>query len=130
VFYKEDERGEAGLDGQYRDWSGGKTVGDPSLDAVPKYVQIVLHSHKGCVQIRPIQENRGEEGRGQPVAEIRWEALPRRREPFDRVEGALGEGQPLAEVGTRRERGREPISQPPHCVLGGEVQVVQSDSRR
>ena len=38
VLYKEDERGEAGLYRQYRDWGGGKTVGDPFLDAVPKYV--------------------------------------------------------------------------------------------
>jgi len=44
------------------------------------------------------------------VAEIQWEAFPWRRKSFDRVEGALGEGQPLAEVGTRRERVREPIS--------------------
>jgi len=64
------------------------------------------------------------------VAEIRWEAFPRRRESFDGVEGALGEGEPFTEVGTRRERGCEPISQPPHRVFGGEVKVVQSDSRR
>jgi len=44
------------------------------------------------------------------MAEVRRETFPRRREPFDPVESALGEGQPLAEMGTRGERGCEPVS--------------------
>jgi len=38
VFYQEDERGEARLDGQYGDRGGGEAVGDPSLNAMPKDV--------------------------------------------------------------------------------------------
>jgi len=44
------------------------------------------------------------------MAEIRRETLSRRREPFNRVESTQGEGQPLAEMGTRGERGCEPVS--------------------
>jgi len=110
MLYQEDQWGEGGFSGQDRDRCGGEAVSHPSLDAVPKYVQLVLHAHKGCVQIRPVQKHRGEKGRGQPVAEIRWEAFSWRRKSLDRIEGALSEGQPLAEVSTRRERGCEPIS--------------------
>jgi len=51
VFYKEDKRGEARLDGQYGDWGGGEAVGDPSLDAMRKNVQLILHPHEGSVDV-------------------------------------------------------------------------------
>jgi len=38
MFYQEDQWGEAGLNGQDRDRSGGEAVGYPSLNAMPKYV--------------------------------------------------------------------------------------------
>ena len=82
--------GEAGLNGQDRDRCGREAVSYPSLDAMPKYIQLVLHSYKGCVKIRTVQKHRGEEGRGQSMAEIRWEAFSWGGEPFDRVQGALG----------------------------------------
>jgi len=51
VFYEEDERGEARLDGQYGDRGGGEAVGDPSLDTMPKDVSLILHPHEGSVEV-------------------------------------------------------------------------------
>jgi len=62
------------------------------------------------------------------VAEIRWKAFPRGREPLNCVQGTLGEGQPFAEESVRGEGGREPISWPSYLVLRGEVQVIQPDA--
>jgi len=49
VLYQEDQWGEGGFNSQDRDRRGGKAVSYPSLDAMPKYIQHVLHLRKGCV---------------------------------------------------------------------------------
>jgi len=80
---------------------------------VPEDVQLILHVCRGRVEVGTVQENWGEEGGGQSVAEVRGEAFPWGGEPLNRVQSALGERQSFAKVGIRGEGRREPVAQPP-----------------
>ena len=66
---------EAGLDGQYGDRSGGEAVGDPSVHTPPEGVKPILHFHEGGEEVGAVQENWGDQGGSEPVAEIWGKAL-------------------------------------------------------
>jgi len=61
------------------------------------------------------------------MAEEGGEADPWRGETLDSHEGRLGLGKPFEEVGGSRERGGEPVSQPPDLTLGCEDRPVKVD---
>ena len=63
------------------------------------------------------------------MAKERGEADAWGRETLDRYKGRPGFGQSLNEVGSRGERGGEPVSQPPYLTFWGEYQPIQVDRR-
>ena len=64
------------------------------------------------------------------MAEVRRETLARRGKEFHSLEGALCEGQPTGEMGVGGQGRGKPISQPSDFVLGGELEVVESNACR
>ena len=54
MLYQQWKGWEAGLNGQYGDRGGHKTVGDPSLNAPPERVESILHSHEGREEVGAI----------------------------------------------------------------------------
>ena len=127
VFYEEGEGGEAGLDGQNGDWSGGNAIRDPSLDVSPEGVESILHFHEGSEEIGAVSEDRSYKGGSKPVAEVRRKAFTREGEAFDAVEGTLGQEQTAGEVGVGGQGRGKPVPQPPNFIFGGKVQVVKPD---
>ena len=128
VFHQEREGREAGLHGQDGDRSRGEAAGDPSLDASPEGVESILHFHKG-EEVGAVQENGGDQGGSQPMTEVWGEAHAWGGEAFYRIEGALSQGESVGEVGVCGQGRGEPITKPPDLILGGKVQIIESDAR-
>ena len=118
VFNQEGEGRQAGFDGEDRDGSRRKTIRDPSLDPSSEGVEFVLHLQEGSEEVCTIQEHRGDERGGQAVTEVGGKSFPRWRQIFDSFEGTLGKGEPPREMWISRERGGEPIAEPPDLLLG------------
>ena len=129
MLYQERKGWEAGLHSQDGDRSTGKAVGDPSMDAPPEGVESIWHLHKGGEEVGAVQEDRGDQGGSQPMAEVWGEALAWRGEAFYRIKGALSQGEHAGEVGVCGQGRGEPVTKPPDLVLGGKVEVIESDAR-
>ena len=128
MFHQQRERRKTGFDGSYGDWGGRKAIGNSSLYASPEGVELVLHFQEGGEEVQAIQEDWGDQGRGETVAEVGGETLAGRGEAFNRHEGALCNGQPTGEVGVGGQSRGEPVPQPSDFVFGGEVEVVKPDA--
>jgi len=125
VAYKNRERGKTAFPVQTCYVGGGKTVGDPPTDPMPKNGHRA-HDRRGRVpDRRPIQENRSKERARQGETKVGWKAHPGGGEAANRGQGGICKSVPPGEVGPWVKGGGEDEAQPLQAGLWIEELILQ-----
>jgi len=91
---------------------------------VPEHGELPKHVDGGHEDICAVAKEGKEEGGSQPMTEEGGEADSWRGETFDSHEGRLGLSQSLDKMGGSRDRGGEPVAQPPYLTLWREDRPI------
>jgi len=112
--------------GKDRDGRGQETLRDPVLDLSPMDFHLGEEALGGNEKVRPIGEDRKEEGESEAVTEVGGDPQTIGGEASNCSKGCLGEGESAGEVGGRGEVGDEPVPSTPELRGGVKELAIKS----
>jgi len=109
---------------------GQETVRNPGLDQSPVDLHLGEEAFGGDEKVRPIGEDRKEEGESEVGTEVGGDPRCTGEEAPNRSKGCLGKGELAGKVGGRGEVGDKPVTEPSELRGWVEEMAIKGHQRR